>query len=155
MSPEGGQGGPGPPAGEIAAEAWRLLRDLLEAQQARWRRGVAERGLTMVQARALMEMAEMPPGPMTKLSDRLGVDPSWVTGLVDRLESRGEVARRPSPEDRRVKIVELTDAGRETCQALVRLAEELPPALLEVPEADLRELARIAGEVLQRQRRRP
>jgi DNA-binding MarR family transcriptional regulator len=153
MSPKGGEGGPGLPVSEIAAEAWRLLRELLEAQQARWRRGVADRGLTLVQARALLEMADMPPGPMTKLADRLGVDPSWVTGLVDRLESRGEVARKTSPEDRRVKIVELTSAGRETCQVLLRLADELPPALLGVPEADLQELARIAGEVLQRQTR--
>ena len=152
MGPEGGEGGSGPAAREVAAEAWRLLRELLEAQQARWRRGVAERGLTMVQARALMEMADMPPGPMTRLSDRLGVDPSWVTGLVDRLESRGEVVRMPSPQDRRVKIVELTDVGRATCQALVRLSEELPTALLDVPEADLRELARIASEVLRRSR---
>src|SRR5437868_6544361 len=150
MGPQGGEGGSGPAAREVAAEAWRLLRELLEAQQARWRRGVAERGLTMVQARALMEMADMPPGPMTRLSDRLGVDPSWVTGLVDRLESRGEVARRPSPEDRRVKILELTDAGRQTCEALARLSDGLPAALLDVPEADLRELARIAGDILRR-----
>jgi len=100
-----------------------------------------------------MEMAELPPGPMTKLAERLGVDPSWVTGLVDRLQARGDVARRPSADDRRVKIVELTSAGRETWRSLLRLANEPPPALLELPEEDLRELLRIAGEALQRQRR--
>ena len=152
-SPERGEQAPGATTSEIAARAWRLLRALLEAQQARWRRGLAERRLTTVQAHALMEMAEMPPGPMTRLAERLGVDPSWVTGLVDRLQARGEVARRPSPEDRRVKIVELTGAGRETCHDLLRLSEEPPPELLELPEADLRELLRIAGDVLQRRRR--
>jgi DNA-binding MarR family transcriptional regulator len=134
---------------EIAARAWRLLRDLLEAQETRWRRGLAERGLTVVQARALMQMAEMPPGPMTRLADRLGVDPSWVTGLVDRLQARGEVDRQPSAQDRRVKIVELTEAGQETREALLRLTYEPPPELLELPEEDLRELLRIAGDILQ------
>ena len=147
-SPEGGEAASGVSASEIAARAWRLLRELLEAQQWRWRRDLVERGLTVVQANALIVMAEMPPGPMTKLADRLGVDPSWVTGLVDRLQSRGEVARRTSPGDRRVKIVELTGAGRETSQALLRLANEPPRELLELPEADLHELLRIVGDVL-------
>jgi DNA-binding MarR family transcriptional regulator len=140
-------------ATEIAARAWRLLRDLLEAQEVRWRRGLAEKGLTVVQARALMEMADMPPGPMTRLADRLGVDPSWVTGLVDRLQARGEVDRRPSAEDRRVKIVELTEAGQETRESLLRLTYEPPLELLELPEEDLRELLRIAGDILQLRRR--
>ena len=150
---ERGEQASGAPAGEIAARVWRLLRDLLEAHQALWRRGLAERGLTMVQANALMVMADMPPVPMTKLADRLGVDPSWVTGLVDRLQTRGEVVRRPSPDDRRVKIVELTGAGRETSQALLRLTTEPPRELLELPEADLRELLRIVGDALRLRRR--
>ena len=148
-----GELAPGATAGDIAGRAWGLLRDLLEAQQARFRHALAERGLTAVQAHALMEMAELPPEPMTKLAERLGVDPSWVTGLVDRLQARGDVARRPSADDRRVKIVELTSAGRETWRALLRLANEPPPALLELPEEDLRELLRIVGDALQRQRR--
>jgi DNA-binding MarR family transcriptional regulator len=152
-SPEGGEQGSGAQASETATRAWRLLRDLVEGQQAHWRRGLAERGLTLIQAHALMEMAEMPPGPMTKLADRLGVDPSWVTGLVDRLQTRGEVARRPSPKDRRVKIVELTGSGHETCEALLRLSGEPPLEMLQLPEEDLRELLRIAGEVHQLQRR--
>jgi DNA-binding MarR family transcriptional regulator len=95
-----------------------------------------------------MEMAEMPPGPMTRLADRLGVDPSWVTGLVDRLQARGDVDRRPSADDRRVKIVELTEAGRATREALLRLTYDPPRELLELPEQDLKELLRIARDIL-------
>jgi DNA-binding MarR family transcriptional regulator len=92
---------------------------------------------------------------MSRLAEGLGVDPSWATGLVDRLQARGEVARRPSPEDRRVKIVELTGAGWETSRALLRLSGEPPPGLLDLPEGDLRELVRIVDDARQRQRRRP
>ena len=78
--PEGGEPASGAPASEIAARAWRLLRELLEAQQWRWRRGLAERGLTLVQANALIVMAEMPPGPMTQLADRLGEPRPAIAG---------------------------------------------------------------------------
>ena len=42
---------------------------------------------------------------MGRLADTLSCDASNVTGLVDRLESRGLVRRQPSPDDRRVKVL--------------------------------------------------
>src|SRR6266478_3342593 len=51
------------------------------------------------------------PIPMGQLAETLACDASNVTGLVDRLESRGLVRRHPSTEDRRVKVFELTPAG--------------------------------------------
>jgi DNA-binding MarR family transcriptional regulator len=41
-----------------------------------------------------------------------------VTGIVDRLESRGLVERRPSPGDRRVKLAAATDEGIHTAALL-------------------------------------
>jgi MarR family transcriptional regulator, organic hydroperoxide resistance regulator len=52
------------------------------------------------------------PLPMTELAALLACDNSNVTGLIDRLEARGLVARQPSSQDRRVKHVVLTAAGR-------------------------------------------
>jgi len=49
-----------------------------------------------------------------------------VTGIVDRLEARGLVERRAAPEDRRVKLLCLTDAG-EAIRARVRERIEVPP----------------------------
>jgi DNA-binding MarR family transcriptional regulator len=48
---------------------------------------------------------------MGQLAETLSCDASNVTGLVDRLERRGLVRRRPSDHDRRVKVIELTPAG--------------------------------------------
>jgi DNA-binding MarR family transcriptional regulator len=109
-------------------------------------------GLTTVQAHAIIEMANLPPGPMTRLASHLGVDPSWVTGLIDRLEERGDVTRRPSLRDRRVKIVELTPGGQQTRESLYELTYEPPASLLELPEHDLRELLRILGSAVKRER---
>src|SRR5262249_35480988 len=58
---------------------------------------------------------------MQELARLLDLDKSSVTGLVDRAERRGLVARTPSPVDRRAVLVTLTDAGR----ALVSAAGEL------------------------------
>ena len=52
-------------------------------------------------------------GPMSMgdLSERLMVSNGNVTGLVDRLEKEGHVARCPSAEDRRIQMVSLTAKG--------------------------------------------
>jgi DNA-binding MarR family transcriptional regulator len=48
----------------------------------------------------------------------MDVDPGWVTDIIDKLEQRGDVIRRPSADDRRVKIIELTEKGRETWRTM-------------------------------------
>jgi DNA-binding MarR family transcriptional regulator len=50
---------------------------------------------------------------MAVLADFLGIDRSSVSGLIDRAERRGLVARQTSAEDARVTTVELTAAGTE------------------------------------------
>ena len=67
------------------------------------------------QAKAFHELRE--PLSMGELADRLFCDASNVTGIVDRLESRGLVERQDDPSDRRVRRLVLTDAGRELWQA--------------------------------------
>jgi len=51
---------------------------------------------------------------LTDLSERLLVDKSTITRIVDRLESAGLVRREADPDDRRVQRVVLTGQGRET-----------------------------------------
>lgn len=54
----------------------------------------------------------------TELGRALIMHRSNVTGLVDRLERRGLIVRREVPGDRRVKRVELTEAGRRLWQEI-------------------------------------
>lgn len=51
---------------------------------------------------------------MGEVAEHLGVGQSVVTPIIDRLEARQLVRRRRSEEDRRVWLVELTEAGRRT-----------------------------------------
>jgi DNA-binding MarR family transcriptional regulator len=57
---------------------------------------------------------------MARLAETLSCDASNVTGLVDRLESRGLVERRPSQGDRRVKVLQLTSSGSRVRGELLR-----------------------------------
>ena len=57
---------------------------------------------------------------MAELSDRLHIEKSTLTGLVDRAERRGLVFRTPDRADRRALRVALTDEGRELADAFYR-----------------------------------
>lgn len=70
---------------------------------------VAGVGLTPVQARALLWLET--PSAMRDLADHLRCDASNVTGVADRLEGLGLV-QRVAGEDRRVKMLQLTAAGK-------------------------------------------
>jgi DNA-binding MarR family transcriptional regulator len=95
---------------ESSAEVWGLLRTLFGQHRRRFLIAAAELDLHPAQAGALLQLDS--PLPMTELAALLACDNSNVTGLIDRLEARGLVARRPSSQDRRVKHLVLTTAGR-------------------------------------------
>ena len=70
-------------------------------------------GLTGAQFNVLNLLAGAADGiSQRELGDRLLVDRSNVTGLLDRMEKAGWVRRTDHPEDRRVYLVRLTPAGR-------------------------------------------
>jgi DNA-binding MarR family transcriptional regulator len=58
------------------------------------------------------------PLPMSKLADALDVSVASATGIVDRMEQRGLVRRVHSREDRRVVLVEKTDAGDDVFKSI-------------------------------------
>ena len=58
------------------------------------------------------------------LEHKLRLKPSTVNGIVDRLEAKGYVSRRTSPQDGRVRLVCLTDAGRSKVQDFHAIVEE-------------------------------
>lgn len=70
-------------------------------------------GLTGAQFNVLDLLADAPEGvSQRELGDRLVVDRSNVTGLLDRMEKAGWVRRKDHPEDRRVYLVTLTPSGQ-------------------------------------------
>ncbi|MCQ9133321.1 MULTISPECIES: MarR family transcriptional regulator [Streptomyces] len=102
----------------------------------------AGHSLTGAQAR-LLSLLSLEPLPMRKLAQKLKCEPSNVTGIVDRLESRGLVERRPDPADRRVKLAAPTEEGRRIARGLresLRFAREPLAGLAEAERVVLRGL---------------
>ncbi|NKY89228.1 MarR family winged helix-turn-helix transcriptional regulator [Nocardia veterana] len=103
MSPDTAQS---PLALLIARFVSAYLQDFLTAAEGH--------GLTLTQAKLLLALNEPPAElPMRVLADRMACDPSNLTGVADRMESRGLVRRTVNPADRRVKYLVSTEAGRE------------------------------------------
>ncbi len=68
--------------------------------------------------------------PLGQLSKQLMVHPTTVTLVIDQLENRGMVSRRPHPTDRRTVLAALTDAGRE---AVTRASDDLAAVQFGLP----------------------
>jgi DNA-binding MarR family transcriptional regulator len=84
--------------------------DLARLFRRRFERAVAESGLDLTagEARTLLHAAKAGPIRQTDLAERMAVEPMSLSNFLDRLETRGLVARTTDPGDRRAKQVELT-----------------------------------------------
>jgi len=106
-------------------------------------------GLTPVQFAALQCVADVPDVDQRTLARLAGLDTSTITGVVDRLESRGWLQRRFSPTDRRVRTLRITDAGevllKEAWPAVRKSQETL---LKPLSAAERKEFLRMLGVLI-------
>jgi DNA-binding MarR family transcriptional regulator len=128
-----------------APEAWVALRTLLGRQRRLFLIAASELELHPAQAGALLHLAS--PLPMNELAAVLACDNSNVTGLVDRLEARGLVARQANPDDRRVKRVVLTPAGANLRRQLLERVNRPPAGFERLSPAEQRQLHHLLRRV--------
>jgi DNA-binding MarR family transcriptional regulator len=79
--------------------------------QSRFHGAAEELGIAPPVLKALLELDPGERVPMRDLADRWSCDASFVTVVCDGLEAQGFASRRVAEHDRRIKVVELTDAG--------------------------------------------
>ena len=65
------------------------------------------------------------PCPVSQLTRVFGHKPSTLTGMLDRLEEKGLLAREPNPDDRRSTLVRVTDEGGQVATELRDMLERL------------------------------
>jgi len=138
-----------PGAAEVLQAATRVLA------------GVALRSLdaldsavTLPQFRLLAVLADLGPVPTGKAARTLGLDPSTVTRLADRMVAAGHVTRGTDPQHRGVVTLELTATGRHLVavsdgwrrQELARIMARLAPRDQEAVTAALGLLVAAAGD---------
>jgi DNA-binding MarR family transcriptional regulator len=124
---------------DAPAEVWRRIRSISHnpTAMATSHQITQETGLPLAPQRALLVLPLDEAISMRQLARRLGCDNSYVTPLVDALETRGLAVRQPHPTDRRVKVIVLTDKGQELARRL-QLADTTPPiAFSNLNEAEI------------------
>lgn len=120
---------------------WLLHR---AAQRMRTALDEVARAHGLTAARDWLVLSAIAAGPrqtQLSLAHGLGLDKTTLTSLLDRLERRGLVTRRPDSHDRRARIPEVTDAGRRVQQLVAEQrdrAEEM--ALCDLSPAEQRQL---------------
>ena len=126
-------------ATDTAGEVWALMARMLFLEgKPRMLAFAAELDLSPPQAIVLRLLAE--PRTMSELATAMACDNSNVTGIVDRLEERGLVERRPAEYDRRVKLIAATPAGESLRDELNRRIAVAPEPLANLSEKDKRTL---------------
>jgi DNA-binding MarR family transcriptional regulator len=88
-------------------------------------------GLTAGEVNALACMRGGEPLGLRRLAEASGQRPSTLTGVVDRLERRGLIVRRPHPADRRAFELAPTAEGRRAIGRVADAFDELGAALPE------------------------
>ena len=111
------------PGNEPAPLAHRLAEAAYELHAALERHlhdTLVELDLTIPLSDAIWQLdPKLGPVSRRELAERLQCDPSNVTFLVDRLESRGLLTRARASSDRRIKALALTPAGIELRDRLI------------------------------------
>src|SRR2546430_6930655 len=82
---------------------------------------LTELDLTPSEINAIANLAAMPFGSDTSASDlavAVGVKPTTLTGILDRLQRRGLISRTPSETDRRAVSITLTDPGAQAADKI-------------------------------------
>jgi MarR family transcriptional regulator, lower aerobic nicotinate degradation pathway regulator len=111
-------------------------------------RRAGEHRISVIQTRLLGVLRDRTP-TMHELATLLGLDKSSATGLVDRAERRGLVTRVPSSADRRVVLVDLTDAGRAlVAEVSAGFESDVETLLQRLSVPDRSSLARLVSRLL-------
>src|SRR5215207_3406044 len=106
--------------GLLLVDAARLLR--IRIDRALENAGL---GLTAGEARTLAYVSLYPASRQTALAAQMNVEPMTLVTFLDRLESRGLVAREPDPTDRRAKIVQLAADAQPTLEQVLGITRKV------------------------------
>src|ERR1041385_4520647 len=131
-----------------ACEAWQLLVKFFFTQRRGLPTVASGVDLSPAQCHVLHLIEPGRPIPMGRLAEALAGDASNVTGLVDRLESRGLIRRQASSDDRRVKVLELTPAGIRLRSTVLERMTKPPDILSRLSDDEQRALVRILTRLL-------
>jgi DNA-binding MarR family transcriptional regulator len=133
-----------------SADLWPTLTEFALNMRVWWLALCNRLDLTPTQGLVLRQLRFGTPVPMNALADTMACDASNITGVVDKLEARGLILRQGAENDRRVKMLVVTERGRDLQRQMLALAARPPAAIAELPAAVRRKTAAAMRGVLAR-----
>ncbi len=108
--------------------------------------------LTGSQFKILMVLYRFPAGSVrqTDIEAKFSMTNPTVTGLVQKLETKNLVKRMPHPEDKRSKVLVLSERAMEMKEELLALADSLEQQMTKnLTESECSQLASLLAKILQ------
>lgn len=99
---------------DLAAMLAPLLRELIAAEGP----VLAAHGVTMWGYVVLSALDQAPSRTQAALADAIGADKTRIIRTLDDLQSSGYIDREPDPDDRRVRLLAITERGRAVKRAV-------------------------------------
>ncbi|OBK45898.1 MarR family winged helix-turn-helix transcriptional regulator [Mycobacterium sp. 1081908.1] len=93
---------------DLAAMMAPLVREMMAAEAP----ALEAHGLSMWGYIVLSALDRAPVRSQAALAEAIGADKTRIIPTLDDLQDRGYIERRPDPDDRRVRLLALTEAGR-------------------------------------------
>jgi DNA-binding MarR family transcriptional regulator len=136
-------------ASSAGHEAWRCIAEMWFADENhdRFHDACAAIDVSPPQLKALLSMQPGDEQAMRDIAEMLRCDASWVTGIVDGLEERGYVERKPHAKDRRVKVVSITALGEKAKAKAMDQLTEPPPGMAALSDKEQRTLRDLLRKV--------
>lgn len=131
---------------KVSSEVVSLIARIVQRYTKEYEQVAAAQELTSVQAKVLVALDE--PQPMHWIADKLGSERSNVTGIIDRLQARGLVERRPGEQDRRVKYIVVTEEGQRLAREFRAALQFAAEPLASLGAADRRQLRDLLQRML-------
>jgi len=134
--------------GAISAQMIAQFRVVLREMKCLGSQRLLRRGVSMSNLHVMSMLERHGPMTMSGIAEALDISLSNATGLVDRMEERGLVARVRDDADRRVVHVALTDQGRAALADIeVFQADALGRILAQLDDTQLRRLTRTLDDL--------
>src|SRR4051794_30296908 len=114
---------PPPRRPDLAAMLAPLVRDMMAAEQPI----LDAHGVTMWGYVVLLALDRASMRTQAALAEAIGADKTRIIRTLDELQEAGHIERRPDPDDRRVRLLAITDSGRavkDAVQAEIQRGEE-------------------------------
>jgi DNA-binding MarR family transcriptional regulator len=99
---------------DLAAMLGPLLRSLVAAEMP----VLAARGVSMWGYVVLSTLDDGPVRTQAALAEAIGADKTRIIGTLDELQEAGLISRTPDPDDRRARLLAITDKGRRLRRAV-------------------------------------